>query len=407
MRIVLIVPAFPKLSETFIVNKFLGLLERGHDVHIVCSRSDRDEWGRFEPLSRAGLRRRVHVSWPTQPRWLVVLLFPLVLLSTLLAQPGAAARYLAAGWRLFGPGGLRRFYLDARIIRLRPDIVHFEFGTMARGRIGLGELTKCRTVVSFRGFDLNYVGLEDAAYYQEVWDRADALHLLGQDLWERAQRRGCPADKHHVLIPPAIDTRLFVPGERGAGERPIASGRPLRVVSVGRLEWKKGYEYALQAVKRVVDAGVPVEYTIVGDGKYREAVAYCRHELGLEAVVKLAGAVPPAEVREHLRRADVFLHAAVSEGFCNAVLEAQAMELPVVTSDADGLPENVEHGVTGYVVPRRDPAALAEKLILLAGDPALRQRMGQAGRERVRRCFDLDRQIDAFASLYESLTGPV
>jgi colanic acid/amylovoran biosynthesis glycosyltransferase len=103
--------------------------------------------------------------------------------------------------------------------------------------------------------------------------------------------------------------------------------------------------------------------------------------------------------------ADVFLHPAVSEGFCNAVIEAQAMTLPVVCSDADGLAENVAHGRTGFVVPRRDPDALAAPLIELAADRALRRRIGRAGRERVLSRFTLPDQIRAFDTFYRSVLG--
>jgi colanic acid/amylovoran biosynthesis glycosyltransferase len=101
--------------------------------------------------------------------------------------------------------------------------------------------------------------------------------------------------------------------------------------------------------------------------------------------------------------ADVFLHAAVSEGFCNAVIEAQAMGLPVVCSDAGGLPENVADGESGFVVQRRNPRALAEKLAVLATDPGLRYLMGKAGRERALRCFCLEDQVTAFEQLYREL----
>ena len=87
------------------------------------------------------------------------------------------------------------------------------------------------------------------------------------------------------------------------------------------------------------------------------------------------------------------------------IIEAQAAGLPVVVSDAGGLPENVENGVTGFVVPRRDPEALAEKLIALAGDPALCQKMGQAGRQRAMTRFDLANQVQAFVTLYHDLVG--
>jgi len=72
----------------------------------------------------------------------------------------------------------------------------------------------------------------------------------------------------------------------------------------------------------------------------------------------------------------------------------------VVCTDADGLPENVADGLTGFVVPRRDPDAIAGKLALLAGDHSLRRRMGEEGRKRVITCFELTRQIDSFFAFY-------
>jgi colanic acid/amylovoran biosynthesis glycosyltransferase len=138
----------------------------------------------------------------------------------------------------------------------------------------------------------------------------------------------------------------------------------------------------------------------VGDGAYAEAIALARHELGLERAVHLLKELAPSEIPAQMRWADVLLHAAVSEGFCNAVTEAQAMELPVVCSDADGLSENVADGQTGFVVPRRDARALADKLALLAGDPGLRRRLGEAGRQRVLTRFQRSDQIAALDRFY-------
>jgi glycosyltransferase involved in cell wall biosynthesis len=253
---------------------------------------------------------------------------------------------------------------------------------------------------------LNYVGLEEPDYFREVWETSDALHLLGNDLWRRALRRGCPPQKLHALIAPAIDTEFFDPANRVAGNNDGSPARPVRILSVGRLNWKKGYEHAIYAARLLRNLGVHSEYCIIGQGSYLEAAAFARHQLGVQSEVHFLGALPPSEVREHMRAADILLHAAVSEGFCNVVLEAQAMGLPVVCSDADGLPENVVDGETGFVVPRRSPQALAEKLAVLAHDPALRQRMGRAGRKRVLDRFRLDDQIEAFDQLYRSvLTG--
>jgi len=400
MRLVLVVPRFPRLSETFIVSKFVGLADAGWDVHVVCAEAE--AWTAFPALlARPRLRRRVHRQWPHAAAWQAALLWLPALLLTLLRAPRATLRY----WRRARPGGLRRaardFYLDAAIIALSPDILHFEFGALAVGRTALKRRLGCRLTVSFRGYDLNYVGLDDPGHYSAVWRDADAIHTLGGDLWQRARRRGCPADRPHALIPPAVDAEVFRPAARD--DDAIGPGRPLRVLSVGRLEWKKGYEVGLEAVRLLKARGVPVHYRILGGGQYLEALAFARHQLGLEAEVEFLGARPPADVPGQMQWADVLLHPAVSEGFGNAVLEAQAMALPVVSSDADGLAENVADGVSGYVVPRREPAALATALARLAADPALRAQMGAAGRERVQTCFRPEAQIAAFDRFFRDV----
>jgi colanic acid/amylovoran biosynthesis glycosyltransferase len=405
-RIALVVPAFPKLSETFIVSKFMGLLERGWDVHVVCSTSEEKEWARFPQLP-AGARKRVHRGWPHRPKWKAALLLPFAVMACFQAAPGRTWRYLRqARHREDLLEALGRLYLDLPLIRLGPDVVHFEFGALATERMDLRELLGCRITVSFRGYDLNFVGLDQPGYFDAVWAGAAGLHFLGEDLWRRARRRGCPPDRFHMLIPPAIDVEFHKRDEAELSRKSEGS-RPLRILSVGRLEWKKGYENALLAIRRLLDRGVACEYRIVGDGDYFPAVAFMRRQLGLEGVVEVLGALPREDVRQEMQSADVLLHSAVSEGFCNAVIEAQSMELPVVCTDADGLRENVADGETGFVVPRRDPEALAAKLEVLARDPALRQRMGKAGRKRVLKNFRLSDQLDRLEDFYRQVLNGV
>lgn len=402
MRVVLVVPRFPKLSETFIVSKFIGLVDAGWDAHVVCAATG--DWDDFPQLAgRPDLRRRVHRQWPHTPAWPAMLLFLPVLLITLLRAPRATLRYWRTVGPQFGRATAKRFYLDAALIALRPDILHYEFGALAVGQTYLKRALGCRLSVSFRGYDLNYAGLENREHYNALWAAADAVHVLGQALWARAVDRGCPPDKPHALIPPAIDPNYFQTDQR----HPVSIGpeRPLRILSVGRLEWVKGYEYALQAVRQLGERGIPCEYRIIGAGDYLEPLAFARHTLGLDDRVHFLGGRPQPFVLAEMKWADVFLQASVAEGFGNGPLEAQAMQLPVVTSDAGGLPENVEHGRTGFVVPRRDPAALADRLAALAADPALRQAMGRAGRERVESCFSLPRQIAAFDRFYREVAA--
>ncbi len=402
--LILVTPVFPKLSETFILSKFMGLIRRGWQVHIVCSSSPRDEWVNFSDFDRSHLKNRIHVTWPHHPRWLAALLMPLSWLRCLLQAPHASIRYLHQGWRRFGADILRRGYLDAELIILKPDIIHFEFGTLGIGRTYIKELLGCKLSVSFRGYDLNFSGLDDHNYYQEIWKRVNAIHLLGEDLWQRAQKRGCPIDKPHILIPPSIDTDFFRLREKNQNQILLGTiENPFRVLSVGRIEWKKGYEFSLQAVKQLIEQGIHCQYRIVGSGDFMDAVAFTIHQLGLETNVELMGSMTPLEVHQQMLWGHVLLHLAVSEGFCNAVLEAQAMQLPVVCSDADGLRENISDGESGFVVKRRDPIGAADKLHFLVNNPALRKKMGQAGRARVLNFFQINNQISSFEKFYFQL----
>ncbi len=400
MRVVMVVPRFPVMSEVFLFRKAAALVERGINVRVVAATSPRSEWTRMPEVPGArDLRQRTTTAWPVRPRWLVPLLLPMVMVGCLLRAPATTVGYLRRGWNRFGFAGLlRRFYLDAHIIAARPDVVHFEFGTMAIERPHLGELLGAATVVSFRGYDVVHGGLSDTSTYREVWKNIDGLHFLGEDLRRRALRRGCPADRFYALIPPAVDAGDF---ERLRAAE--TSSGPTTLLSVGRLHWMKSYEDALQVVRLLLDSGHNVNYRIIGAGPHETAVRFAVRQLELVDKVSLLGARSSEEVRREMRRADLFLHTAVQEGFCNAVLEAQASGLPVVASDAGGLSENVVDGVTGLVRRRRDPQALAEAAGLLVSDPELRQTMGAAGRRRALTEFNLDLQIDRFLELYEAV----
>ncbi len=398
-------PTFPKLSESFIVGKFLALLGRGWDVHVLCSKSEPKEFERFPDLARVvDLRQRVHVDRVHTPFWRVAAGFPVAMLRGWVANPRGFLRYVRGMASLGLESLCKKWYLDSALIELKPDLVHFEFGATAVGREHLRQALGCPIVASFRGYDINLSGLMESNYYEALWKGVSSVHFLGEALKRRAVERGFSPRSSHVLIPPSIDIDYFSPptGERKRGEP------RLRILSVGRMTWEKGYEHAMAAIAKLRDRGVDMEYRVIGDGPLMEGLCFQRYRLGLEGVVTFLGAMDRSRVREEMRACDLFLHASVSEGFCNSVLEAQAMEIPVVCSDAGGLPENVEDGVTGKVVPRRDAEALAEALARLAMDPPLRARLGKAGRRRVVQHFDMASRVAQFEEWYKTVAceGP-
>ena len=295
MRVLLVVGQFPEPSQRFIVSHFTGLLAHGVDAHVWCSVSAPEAWESFPGLAELAAGR-VHVHAPRER--------PARTVRELLAAGHAAVRQartggprLAAAARTQPPvDAARRLLSGAHMLGLEPDVIHFEFGVDAARSTWMGDVAGCPVVVSFRGYDVSYAGLEEPGFYDDVWEHADALHVLGEDLWQRVLRRGCPPGKPHRLIPPAVDTARFTPGvprEGGQG--------PLVLLTVARLHWKKGHEYGLLAVRRLVDAGIDLEYRVLGAGPHEEAVRACIDDLGLAGHVRLLGDRSPDDVLGELR----------------------------------------------------------------------------------------------------------
>ncbi|MCP4415119.1 MAG: glycosyltransferase family 4 protein [Chloroflexi bacterium] len=400
MRVILFVtPGFPLPSQTFIVNKFLGLLAMGWDIYLVAPQSHPGNWQFYPELRQPEVRKRIIILplnqgdktavWHSFRSWL--------------SAPLISRRYWRRARKLQSKQNLEKkeLQLFSRLLALQPDLLHFEFKWPATRWIYLKQLLNCKVIVGLRSSEFDYT--KPANFYDILWHNADALHLLGRDLWQRAHRLGCPPSLADKTIPPAIDTDFWNLRKGRHTEVVGLPERPLRLLTVSRLEWTKGIEHAFQVVQQLVEQGIHCVYNIIGSGKYAAALHYARHQMGLVDVVQFWGAQSRFQVRDAMAHADVLLHTAVSEGFCNAALEAQAMQLPVVCSDADGLPENVVHGQTGFVLPRRNTQAMVKKIKILTVDSALRQQMGNAGRVRVQQHFQAADQISAWDAFYREV----
>lgn len=252
-------------------------------------------------------------------------------------------------------------------------------------------------VVSCRGAQVNVApwnparaGLRDGL--PTAFARAAAVHGVSEAIVREAAALGLDPAKATV-IRPAVDLGRFTP-------TPPPASTPTHLVSVGRVQWRKGYEYALLALRHLLDDGVPVTYDIVGEEADGGATRHAVVDLGLTEVVRL---VPPTghdAVAAHLARADALLLPSLSEGIANAALEAMACARPVVVTDCGGMVEAVDDGVEGLVVPWRDPGSMADAVRGLVADPDAMAAMGRAARDRVEARHDLRDQVQAFVRLF-------
>jgi glycosyltransferase involved in cell wall biosynthesis len=200
---------------------------------------------------------------------------------------------------------------------------------------------------------------------------------------------------------PAVPVADFV----GLRARDHDGDGPLRLLSIGRLHWKKGIDDALRVVAELARRDVAVTYRVIGEGAEREKLTYLVDSLGICDRVELLGARSTEEVRAGLAWAQALLLPSLSEGISNAVLEAMAAGLPVVTTDCGGMAEVTTDGVDSFVVGVGDLPAMADRLQALASDADLRARLGAGAAARADADLDISRQVERFVEAYRRVTG--
>lgn len=232
---------------------------------------------------------------------------------------------------------------------------------------------------------------------RKTFRRATVVHCVSETIRDEARKYGLPSNKA-VVIHPGVPCDFFKPSERR-----IQNQEYLHIVSTGAFAWPKGLEHSLVAIRYLKDKGVPVRFHMIGDGPEMQRVLFTIHDLRIQENVILHGHLNQEEVRNVLQQSDLFLFSSLSEGLPNAVLEAMACALPVVTTDCGGTREAVRDGMDGMIVPLMDSEALASAALRLYQDPELRRKMGEAGRNQVLEKFSITRQVSKFLEIVQNV----
>jgi len=219
-----------------------------------------------------------------------------------------------------------------------------------------------------------------------------------------AREERCPPAKI-VVIPNGINDDFAMGGSNGHRSHQRAAlgldpGDPV-VGTLGRLVWKKGHEYFLNAAAAVMRQIPQATFVLIGDGPLRQTLEQQAAALGIGSRVKFLGQRTNSPAM--LAMLDVFVLPSVIEGMPNVVLEALALAKPVVVTDVGGNPEIVTDGETGLVVPARQPAPMANRIVRLLRDDKLACRLGAAGQSFVGQHFRFRNTLDAMENLYEQL----
>jgi glycosyltransferase involved in cell wall biosynthesis len=384
-RLAYVAAEYPKVSHTFIMREIEALRRLGATIDTVAIRrtpdagllSEADRLAAAEtfavlPLDRAALVR-AHARWALRhPRRYAATLA----LSLRQGAPGARNRL----WQLFyfleavlvadelrrrGTGHLHAHFVNvsSSVTQLAAALLERPWSFTMHGPLEFDEVQRHAIADKVRG----------ATFVACISDfcRAQLMRLVEPEHW----------DKLHV-VHCGVEPEVYRGPERAPGET-------VELLSVGRLDAMKGFAMLIEAVAALVREGVPLRLTLVGDGPQRAALeAQAANELPPGTVI-FTGALGAPEVTRRMAAADVFCLPSFAEGVPVVLMEAMAAGLPVIATRIMGIPELVQHGESGLLVPPGRPEALSDALRTLARDPAKRRAFGERGRATVSASFDV------------------
>lgn len=408
MKIAFLVGAFPSISETFILNQITHIIDEQHtiDIYASCPQNLTTVHPDIEKYQLLDCTQ----YYPAMPtNYLLRSLKALLLvLKGCLRDPVLIFRALNV-WR-YGKQALsfRLLYAVIPFLKQRPtyDVVHCHFGHLGILGSQLRDIgaVQGKLCTTFHAWDITEY-LEEAGIdaYQQLFIKGERFLPISHYWQDRLIELGCPAHKitvHHMGID--CDQFLWI-------ARQIQDDEPVQITTVARLVEKKGVEYGIRAIAQLKNCASPVKYSIVGDGPLRESIEQLITELNVGSMVELVGWKSQDEVIEILNQTHLLLAPSVTgqkgdqEGIPVALMEAMAMGLPVVSTHYSGIPELVEHDVSGFLLPERDPDAIAEKLTYLIARPERWVKMGRTGRAYVQSHFNINQLTQQLIRIYSQM----
>lgn len=421
MRVAYVLNCYPQPSQSFIRRELRALEGLGAEVHRLAMRPSPGPL--VDPADREEARATRYVLARGGVR------LGLGLLGTAVRQPRRMWRALREAMALArqSAGGMLRhlvYVMEAAEVaaycrRHKIQHLHAHFGTNA-------------TAVALLAHHLGAPGYSFTCHGPEEFDRVDSLSLgrklaqarfaVAVSSFGRSQLcRWLPARSWPLVkvVHCGVEPARFIPSEPRPTQAVLAAQAVLPLVCIGRLTEQKGQAVLLEALalaQRRLDqanscgaggTGCALHLRLVGDGPLRADLSAQAADLGISAQVQFCGWQSEAEVRAHLDDCAALIMPSFAEGLPVAIMEAMAAARPVVSTYVAGIPELVQPGQTGWLVPAGDAQALAGILVDLAGRPAAeRAAMGQAGRVRVLERHDIDREAARLLEHFKAAIPP-
>lgn len=376
MKIAFIVGEFPTLSETFILNQITGLIDLGHDVQIFVQKGNFN--GKTHPdVLIYNLKKRTHYFNIPSNRVIRIIKAIYLIITNFYKSPSKILESL----NIFKYGtnalSLNLLYITLSFLDKNFDIIFCHFGPI--GNIGaclkqIGITGKLITI--FHGDDIRLGIIKGKNYYKKLFEVGDCFLAISKYNYKNLIHFGADSKKiifHSV----GIDVKKFSKQLLN----PIKKGSKIRIITVARLVEEKGLEYGIKAIRVLLNNNpkINLEYGIIGEGPLEIPLKKLVRKLVLTNIIHFLGPMTQEEIIKEMEKSNIFLLPSIAEALPVVLMEAQAMKLPVITTNVGGIPEVIVDGKSGFLVPANDIKTMAKKIEYLIKNPEIRFKMGRYG----------------------------
>lgn len=394
-KIAFFVDSFPSISETFIVNQIIGLLDAGHQVCIYA-----------QTKATTNIVHPVINEYKLLDKTIFLEDFPKdrlkkvgILLKGFLNQPLFVGKWIFLFLNNKKNWTLSVYSLLPFLKCPQYDVVHAHFGNVGNYLAQLrnaGMFKNAKFVATFHGYDM----MVKPIVYTKLFNSDVTITVNSEYSKNQIIKLGCPISKIDIL-PVGLDTTYF--------QRKNFQHQIFTLLFVGRLISLKGPNLFINICKELADRyKMNFKAVMIGEGELKQQLELQIESLKLTSIIELAGAKTQNQIRQYMHRANLFVLPGITDnGRAEAqglvIQEAQSMQLPVLVSDAGGMQEGMQDGITGFVIKEGDIKGFADKIIFLVQDQQLRRRMGEKGSIYVESFFDTRLLTEKLIKLYKRL----
>jgi colanic acid/amylovoran biosynthesis glycosyltransferase len=397
---------YPAISHTFFLKEVLGLRERGMAIH-VASINPPDRARQDLPEVEA---TEAAETFYVKSGGAAQLAFKV--LSVALRNPAVALRGLRAALALGGWDWKARayalFYLAEALLvgqwmrreSLRHLHVHFG-GPVATVGMLTSQAWRIPWSITLHGPDEFFD--QEQFYLTQKISSASFVICISDFCRSQVLRIAPQLDAGRVhVVRLGVDCVALQPQHRATSQG--SQGAAIRLVCTGRMVAAKGHRILLEAIAQLMqllnDSGIKLTCTLIGDGPERTSLEALSRHLGVDAVVQFLGAQAHQPTLACVAQADIFVLASFAEGLPVALMEAMALGVPCVSTTIAAIPELIQDGRNGFLVPPANPTALSAALLQLVADSEMRARLGRHARDTVNSQYNLGLNLDILAEVW-------